>query len=105
MAIDVVSVESSRDLRRFIGLPWSIYNKADHPQWVPPLRVAVADVLSRKNPFYETADRQLFLALRDGKPVGRIAAIENRAHNDFHQDRVGFFGFFEAQEDQEAAHA
>ncbi|HEX4683672.1 MAG TPA: hypothetical protein VH277_13225 [Gemmatimonadaceae bacterium] len=105
MALDIIQVESGRDLRRFIGLPWSIYNKADHPQWVPPLRIAVSDVLSRKNPFYKTADRRLFLAVRDGKPVGRIAAIENRAHNEFHQDKVGFFGFFEAQEDQEAAGA
>ena len=53
----------------------------------------------------KTADRQLFLALRDGKPVGRIAAIENRAHNEFHKDRVGFFGFFECMNDQEAANA
>jgi GNAT superfamily N-acetyltransferase len=105
MPIDIVPVESSRDRRRFIGLPWSIYNKAEHPQWVPPLRIAVADALSKKNPFYKTADRQLFLALRDGKPVGRIAAIENRAHNAFHDDSVGFFGFFECRDDQEAANA
>ena len=68
-------------------------------------RAAVADVLSRKNPFYKTADRQLFLAVRNGKPVGRIAAIENRAHNEFHQDKVGFFGFFESHDDPEAAGA
>ncbi|HXT16656.1 MAG TPA: hypothetical protein VN706_13545 [Gemmatimonadaceae bacterium] len=103
MALDIVSVDSSRDLRRFIGLPWQIYNPVDHPQWVPPLRIAVADALSKKNPFYRTADRQLFLAMRNGKPVGRIAAIENRAHNDFHKDKVGFFGFFECGQDQEAA--
>jgi GNAT superfamily N-acetyltransferase len=73
---------------------------------VPPLRIAVSDALNTKsNPFYKTADRQLFLALRDGKPVGRIAAIENRAHNQFHNDRVGFFGFFECRDDQEAANA
>jgi hypothetical protein len=71
---------------------------------VPPLRIAVRDALDTKhNPFYRTADRQLFLALRDGRPVGRIAAIENRAHNEFHNDRVGFFGFFECNEDPEAA--
>lgn len=64
------------------------------------------DALDTKaNPFYKTADRQLFLALRDGEPVGRIAAIENRAHNDFHKDRVGFFGFFECVNDQAVATA
>lgn len=104
--LSVLPVSSSRDLRRFVDLPWQIYDRARHPQWVPPLRLAVRDALdTRENPFYRTADRQLFLAARNGKLVGRIAAIENRAHNAFHGDRVGFFGFFEAQEDQETANA
>ena len=60
----------------------------------------VRDLLDTKsNPFYRQADRMLFVARRQGKPVGRIAAIENRAHNAFHQDRVGFFGFFESVDD------
>ena len=71
---------------------------------MPPLRIAVRDALdAKRNPFYRDAARQLFLALRDGKPVGRIAAVENRAHNTFHNDRVGFFGFFECRDDPEAA--
>ena len=106
MSIDIVAVSSSRDLRRFVDLPWQVCNPKDHPQWVPPLRIAVRDALDTKNnPFYREAARELFLALRNGKPVGRIAAIENRAHNNFHDDRVGFFGFFECKEDQEAANA
>jgi len=104
VSLEIRPVDSSRSLRRFIDLPWQIYNAADHPQWVPPLRIAVRDALDTKaNPFYRTADRRLFLAARDGTPVGRIAAIENRAHNEFHRDRVGFFGFFECRRDQEAA--
>jgi GNAT superfamily N-acetyltransferase len=104
--VEIIPVESSRDLRRFVGLPWKIYNPVEHPQWVPPLRIAVRDALDTKaNPFYKEADRRLFLALRNGEPVGRIAAIENRAHNAFHNDRVGFFGFFECTNDQEAANA
>ena len=106
MSVEIAPVVSRRQLRQFVDLPWRIYNAKDHPQWVPPLRIAVRDALDTKaNPFYKTADRQLFLALRDGKPVGRIAAIENRAHNNFHDDRVGFFGFFEAIDDQEVANA
>jgi GNAT superfamily N-acetyltransferase len=106
VSLEIIPVDSSRDLRRFIGLPWRIYNPATHPTWVPPLRIAVSDALNTKgNPFYKTADRRLFLALRNGDPVGRIAAIENRAHNDYHKDRVGFFGFFECRDDQEAADA
>ena len=106
MSLEIRSVDSFRELRRFIDLPWHIYNTVDHPHWVPPLRIAVRDALDTKsNPFYEAADRQLFLALRNGTPVGRIAAIENRAHNEFHHDRIGFFGFFECLEDQEVANA
>jgi hypothetical protein len=64
----------------------------------------VRDALDeRKNPFYREADRALFVATRGGRPVGRIAAIENRWHNRHHQDRVGFFGFFDAIDDPEAA--
>lgn len=64
----------------------------------------VRDLLDTKsNPFYRLADRRLFVARRDGKLVGRIAAIENRAHNEYHDDRVGFFGFFEAIDDGEVA--
>ena len=106
MALDIVPVASSRDLRRFVDLPWQIYNPTDHPQWVPPLRIAVRDALdTKRNPFYKSAERELFLAVRDGRPVGRIAAVANSAHNEFHGDRVGFFGFFEAKDDQEAANA
>lgn len=106
VSVDIIPVRSSRDLRRFVGLPWKIYNRAEHPQWVPPLRIAVRDALdTNANPFYREADRELFLAVRGGTIVGRIAAIENRGHNRFHDDRVGFFGFFECRNDQEAADA
>jgi hypothetical protein len=106
VSVEIIPVQSSRDLRAFIDLPWKIYNRADHPQWVPPLRIAVRDALDTKaNPFYRDAERQLFMAFRDGQPVGRIAAIQNRAHNAFHADKVGFFGFFECRDDQEVADA
>ena len=48
VSVEIISVGSSRDLRRFIDLPWKIYNAADHPQWVPPLRIAVRDALDTK---------------------------------------------------------
>lgn len=106
VSLVVVPVTSRRDLHRFVGVPWTLFDRKRHPQWVPPLRVTVLDALDqKKNPFYEEADRALFLAVRDGRAIGRIAAIENRAHNRFHGDRVGFWGFFECADDQEAADA
>jgi hypothetical protein len=106
MSLEVVSVEGSRELSAFIDVPWQIPEVVRHPRWVPPLRMMVRDLLdTKRNPFYRNADRGLFIARRNGKLVGRVAAIENRAHNETHQDRVGFFGFFESVNDQEVAAA
>jgi GNAT superfamily N-acetyltransferase len=66
----------------------------------------VVALLSReKNPFFEHAEAEYFMAERDGAVVGRIAAISNRLHNETHADRVGFFGFFESVDDQAVADA
>jgi len=77
--------------------------------WVPLLRMDVRTMLSReKNPFFQHAEAQYFLAERGNgrnRVVGRIAAIHNRAHNEFHGDRVGFFGFFDCENDQAVADA
>jgi GNAT superfamily N-acetyltransferase len=58
-----------------------------------------------KNPFFEHGEAEYFLAERDGKVVGRIAAITNRLHNERHHDRVAFFGFFECINDFPVARA
>lgn len=106
MRLDIRPVAGARDLRRFVDVPWRILDRASHPQWTPPLRLMVHEALdARKNHFWRRAERALWIAERDGHAVGRIAAIENRAHNDFHEDRVGFFGFFECADDQDAAAA
>jgi GNAT superfamily N-acetyltransferase len=70
------------------------------------LRRDVETLLSRtKNPFFEHAQAEYFIADRDGDVVGRIAAISNRLHNETHGDRIGFFGFFESIDDQDVANA
>jgi hypothetical protein len=99
----VAKVDGRGDLRRFVDLPWRLY--AGDPCWVPPLRKQVFDLLDLKHPFYRggAAEREVFLARRGGRVVGRIVAILNRAYNAFHQDRAGFFGFFECEDDQAAA--
>ncbi len=63
-------------------------------------------LLSRtRNPFFEHAEAEYFLAEADGAVVGRIAAIANRLHNEYHGDTVGFFGFWETVNDQAVADA
>ena len=106
VTVEIIRAESARDLRRFVDVPWRLYDARTHPQWVPPLRMAVRDGLDEAgNPFYREGDRALFLAVSDARVLGRIAAIENRAHNRFHGDRVGFWGFFECIDDQTVADA
>ncbi|MBI3558131.1 MAG: hypothetical protein HY074_17845 [Deltaproteobacteria bacterium] len=101
-----VANDDKKGVKKFIDLPWKIYNATEHPQWVPPLRVTVKEAIDTKhNPFYKRCEIQLYLAEKDGKPVGRIAAIENRAHNEFHGDKTGFYGFFECTNDEEVATA
>ena len=71
-------------------------------------RCAVTPVLlvdPAKNPFYEHAARELFLARRGGRVVGRIAAIDDRLHREVHGDNTGFFGFFECVDDAPVARA
>src|SRR4030095_6365286 len=87
---------------KFIRLPWDIY-KGDK-YWVPPLIFDVRKNLDpKKNPFFKHSEVDLFLAERDGNVVGRIAAIKNDNHNNFHKDKAGFFGFFETINDQEVS--
>ena len=102
--IQLRPVRTSRDKRLFIDLPYKLYR--GNPHWIAPLRIAQKDILNtNRHPFYKTSDVELFLAERDGRVVGRIMAILNHAHNEFHNERVGFFGFFEVENDSEASAA
>lgn len=104
MPLEVAPVERGRDLRAFIAFPYRLFR--GDARWVPPLRRDVRTRLTPgKSPFFEHASAQHFLARRDGRVVGRISAVENRLHNECHDDRVGFFGFFDCEDDQEAANA
>ena len=98
-AIEIRSVNSGKDLMTFIKFPWNIY-KNDR-NWVPPLITDRLKVLDRqKNPFFKHNPAAFFLAYKDGEVVGRIAAIINEQHNQYYQDKTGFFGFLEAKEDK-----
>ena len=100
----VKPVRSRRERREFLLFPWQLYR--EDPHWIPPLLANQKELLGYKHhPFYDDAEVQTFLAYRGGRPCGRIAAIVNRGHNRRHQDRLGFFGFFECIEDQQVATA
>jgi len=100
--LGIKKVESKKDLKEFIYFPWKIYQ--NDPNWVPPLVIDIKEKLSpKKNPFFEHAEMDLFLAYRNGEVCGRVAAILDTRHNEFHQEKVVFFGLYESINDEEVA--
>lgn len=103
-SILVEPVSTKAQQKAFIRFAWDLYQ--DDPNWIPPLIMTIKELLNySKHAFYDNAEIQTFLAKRDGKIVGRIAAIIDRAHNECHKEERGMFGFFESVDDQEVANA
>ena len=97
-------VASVRQRSLFLEFPRQLYR--DDPLWVPPLRQVERQLVGyTPHPFHMHAACQTFLALRGDQVVGRIAAIVNRAHSRLYRDDIGFFGFFEAEDDPQAVAA
>lgn len=102
MEINVIKVTNKKLLKAFIDLEWTIYK--GNKYWVPPLKMERKKILSVKTfPFFEDGEMELFIAERNNKFVGRIAAIQNRAYNKSQNENAGFFGFFESIDDQSVA--
>ncbi|MDX1674515.1 MAG: hypothetical protein R3314_06975 [Longimicrobiales bacterium] len=101
MGTVVVPVRDRASRDRFIRFPWQVY--ADDPAWVPPLIADVRKLMDDDHPFHEHADTEFYLALRDDRVVGRIAAAVNHQYNEFHDTRTGFIGLFESIDDQAVA--
>jgi GNAT superfamily N-acetyltransferase len=104
MTVEIRPVTTRRELRTFIKLPWRLYR--DEPNWVAPLVMDLKNRLDKdRNPFFKHAEAQYFLAYRDERPVGRISAHVDHAFNGFQENDWGLFGFFECEDDAEAARA
>lgn len=102
--ITIVPVTERKDLLAFVEFPFRLYR--DDPNWVPPLIEERLDVFSaKKNPFYEFARTQLWLARRNGEIVGEIGAVIDDNHNRCHNETTGAFGFFETMNDPAVANA
>ncbi len=102
MAPITVRKIESREVKKFIDFPHDLY-KGD-PNYVPELYISQAKLFNRKkNPFFQHAHVDLFLAYREGKIVGRIAAIDNGGYKKFTGNNDGFFGFFDVIEDYSVA--
>jgi hypothetical protein len=103
MPIQIQAISSNKEISEFIDLQWDIYK--NDKQWVPPLVVERKEHLDpKKNPFFDHAQVQLFVARDEkGKVVGRISAQLNFEYDKVYGKGTGFFGFFEAPDNAQIA--
>jgi len=104
ITIHKIDLVNKKEVARFIQVPFDLY--AGHPQWVPPFIVDVKTMMNPdKHPYYEHSDAEFFIAEMSGKVVGRIAALENKPFNVYHDAKDAEFYLFESVDDQEVANA
>ncbi|MCX6082587.1 MAG: hypothetical protein NTW32_23915 [Chloroflexi bacterium] len=104
LTIENVDTANKSQVKRFVQFPHRLYK--DCPQWVPPLDIdSYAQLNPKKHPFYEHSEIEFFLAVRDGRDVGRIAAIENKPFNKYHGTTEADFYFFDCENNLETATA
>ena len=102
-SVTVRPVSGKRDLNEFIRVPFRLHGGTP---WVPPLIMERKEFLDReKDPFFDHAEAEYFLAERDGEPVGRITAHVDERWTQFQGGNDGMFGFFESENDPETATA
>jgi len=102
--INILPVDSKSRQKQLVDFQFELYK--DCPQWVPPFRQDVFLMMNKqKHPFYEHSISDHFLAERDGKIVGRIAALINRPFNAYHDLKDAEFYLFDCINDQEVANA
>lgn len=108
LAIEEFGLGDAR-IREFVAFPWELYR--NDPQWTPPLNadllgsrlLGLSGLLTAEHPYHRHAEVTHFLARRGTRVVGRVSAAVNRRFNDFHGVELGSFGFFECENDFEAA--
>ncbi|MCW9707690.1 GNAT family N-acetyltransferase [Fodinibius salsisoli] len=100
--LKITLVREKQDRKRFLEFPYQHY--ADDEHWIAPLKMEQKKLIDEDdNPFFENGEIALFLAERDGEVCGRIAAIRDHRYNEHHNNKTGFFGFFECVNEQSVA--
>jgi len=104
LEIKEVNLKSKAEINQFIQFHYDLYKGC--PQWVPPFRNDIRIMMQPdKHPYYEHSTAEFFMAIQDGKVVGRIAAMENTPFNNYHKTRKGQFYLFDCIDDQAVANA
>ncbi len=100
-----------RRIRSFAAVPWRLHR--GDPNWTPPLRaellgsrlLRITGLLTPAHPYHRDAEVTHFLARRGRRPLGRVSAAVNRRFNEYYNERIGSFGFFESVDDFAVAEA
>src|SRR3954465_768693 len=101
-ALTIRPVRNKKDKKAFADLAWEVYK--DDSAWVPPLKDEVHGLITPgKNPWFEHARAQLWLAERDGRGVGRISAQGDELVLEHMGAGTGQWGMFEALDGEAAA--
>jgi hypothetical protein len=102
--IDQIDTNKRSDVIRFFKIPFPIY--AGNSQWVPPLWGDLSMQLNRKkHPYYEHSEADFFIAVKDGADAGRIAVLENKPYNKYHNRKAAQFFLLEMVDDPEVVNA
>lgn len=104
MSVEIKEVQSRRELREFVNFPEKLYRH--NPYYVPPLEFDQMDTLDqKKGAAQEFCDSKLYLAYKDGKLAGRVAAIVNRLANKQWNHKEVRFGWYDFLDDREVSKA
>jgi GNAT superfamily N-acetyltransferase len=102
ITIKQVDTWSKKEVNEFVQFPFSLYKNVN--EWVPPIVADIKLMLNKnKHPFYEHSDADFFTARENGEMVGRIACIENKKYNQYHDKKDACFYLFECIDDQSVA--
>ena len=88
------------EVKEFVKMAPPLYK--DYPNYVIPILSDQVKMIMG-GPFEKIGEKQLFIAYKDGKPVGRISAHRSFSHNEHYKENQGFFGWFESIDDVEVA--
>jgi GNAT superfamily N-acetyltransferase len=102
LSIERVDTNNKAQVDRFVHFYYDLYK--DCPEWVPPpFGDAYLPLNRKKHPFFEHSDADFFLAVDDGRVVGRICGAENKPFNEYHKTRKAHFFAFDSINDQKVA--
>jgi hypothetical protein len=104
--VEIVKMDTTnkRDVKRFIQVQADLYR--DSPYWVPTFYDEAATQLDKqKHPYYENSDAEFFVAVKDGRDVGRIALLDNRRYNEYRNEHTAFWYLFDSIDDLEVSRA